>query len=147
MSSIIRDARPSSEFVRAAAVTAFPILKADGLVLLPLDVSCAIFGHTSRAVKRMFDVKNRTPTKPNGGGQKRRGIASGVFDQQLCLEARVDCRSVSRTQIAGVVLEVDQTAFAHQGVLWPQRERSEDRNRDCYFHPCVDCHQREIYAS
>lgn len=146
MSSINRGARPSSELVRADAVTAFPILKADGLVLLPLDVSCAIFGHTSRAVKRVFDVKNRTPTKSNGGGQKRRGIASGVFDQQLCLEARVDCRSVSRAPTAGLVHQVDQTAFAHPGVLWPQRERSEDRNRDCYFHLCVDRHQKEICA-
>ena len=146
MPSINRGARHSSELVRADTVTAFRILKADGLALLPIDVSCAIFSHTSRAVKRMFDVKNRTPTKPNGGGQRRRGIVSGVCDQQLCLDARVDCRSVSRTLTAGVVLQVDQTAFVHPGVLWPQRERSEDKNIDCYFHLCVDRHQKETYA-
>lgn len=66
MQLINRGAEPSLDVMKADALTAFRILKAGGVAVLPFDVSYAIFGHTSLAVERVYELKNRTPTKPNG---------------------------------------------------------------------------------
>lgn len=66
MQLINRGAEPGSALVKADALAAFRILRAGGVAVLPFDVSYAIFGHTSLAVERVYELKNRTPTKPNG---------------------------------------------------------------------------------
>jgi len=44
----------------------FNTLKSGGVVVLPFDVSYAIFAHTARAVERIYEIKNRSHSKPNG---------------------------------------------------------------------------------
>jgi tRNA A37 threonylcarbamoyladenosine synthetase subunit TsaC/SUA5/YrdC len=66
MQLIDRGQEPAPEVVREDARTAFRILKAGGVAVLPFTVSYAIFGHTARAVERVYELKNRKPTKPNG---------------------------------------------------------------------------------
>ena len=66
MQVIDRGSEPAADIVRQDARHAFRILKSGGVVVLPFDVSYAIFGHTSRAVERIYALKNRPSTKPNG---------------------------------------------------------------------------------
>ncbi len=66
MKVIDRQSPPPPDIVRQDAQLAFRIMKSGGVTILPLDVSYAIFGHTSRAVERMYALKNRPATKPNG---------------------------------------------------------------------------------
>ena len=66
MQLIDRGQEPSLEVVREDARTAFRILKDGGVAVLPFTVSYAIFGHSARAVERVYELKNRKPTKPNG---------------------------------------------------------------------------------
>jgi len=66
MQLIDRGCLPSPDVIRADARHAFRIIKAGGVAVLPLDVSYAIFGHTARAVERIYELKNRTASKPNG---------------------------------------------------------------------------------
>jgi len=54
------------DVVRADATRAFRYMKSGGVSVLPLDVSYAIFAATARGVERIFELKNRKPTKPNG---------------------------------------------------------------------------------
>ena len=56
-----------------------------------------------------------------------------VSDQQLYVGGDADRATVSRTLADRIVLQVDQTTPADQGVLWDQRERGEDPtlDRDC----------------
>lgn len=66
MPVIDRQGTPPAEVVRADAQHAFRVMKSGGTVVLPLDVSYAIFGHTARAVERVYALKKRPSTKPNG---------------------------------------------------------------------------------
>lgn len=66
MQLINRGSEPGPDVVRSDAIAAFRTLKSGGLALLPLDVSYAIFGHTALAVERVYALKNRPATKPNG---------------------------------------------------------------------------------
>jgi tRNA A37 threonylcarbamoyladenosine synthetase subunit TsaC/SUA5/YrdC len=66
MQLIDRGAEPSSDIIRDDAHKAFRIIKAGGVAVLPFDVSYAIFGHSARAVERIYELKNRPSTKPNG---------------------------------------------------------------------------------
>lgn len=66
MQVIDRKTQPSPDEVREDAKLAFQIMKSGGVTILPLDVSYAIFGHSARAVERMYALKNRPSTKPNG---------------------------------------------------------------------------------
>jgi hypothetical protein len=65
----------------------------------------------------------------------------------FALEARTDCRSVPPALAGGVVLQMDQAASAHQGVLWHQRERRQDADLDCHIHLRADRHHEETPAS
>jgi hypothetical protein len=47
----------------------------------------------------------------------------------------------------GVVLQVDQAAFADQGALWRQRERGQDADLDCHIHLLADCYCEKTVAS
>jgi tRNA A37 threonylcarbamoyladenosine synthetase subunit TsaC/SUA5/YrdC len=66
MPVIDRKSPPPPDVVRADAQQAFRVMKAGGVAVLPLDVSYAIFGHTARAVERVYALKKRPSTKPNG---------------------------------------------------------------------------------
>ena len=66
MESIDRGEVPALDVVRADATRAFRYMKSGGVSVLPLDVSYAIFAATARGVERIFELKNRKPTKPNG---------------------------------------------------------------------------------
>lgn len=66
MELISRGAEPPQEIVRTDALKAFRIMHAGGVAVLPLSVSYAIFAHTARAVERIFELKQRPQTKPNG---------------------------------------------------------------------------------
>jgi tRNA A37 threonylcarbamoyladenosine synthetase subunit TsaC/SUA5/YrdC len=66
MQLIDRGSEPNAETIERDARHAFQIIKAGGVAVLPFDVSYAIFGHTARAVERIYELKERTPTKPNG---------------------------------------------------------------------------------
>ena len=66
MELIARGHEPDSATVLADAIAAFRIMRAGGVAVLPLSVSYAIFAHTALAVERIFELKGRAPTKPNG---------------------------------------------------------------------------------
>ncbi len=66
MELIDRGGVPALDVVRADATRAFRYMKSGGVAVLPLDVSYAIFAATARGVERIFELKNRMPTKPNG---------------------------------------------------------------------------------
>lgn len=66
MELINRGSEPAPEVVRADAQKAFQYMKAGGVSILPLNVSYAIFAATARGVERIFELKQRKPTKPNG---------------------------------------------------------------------------------
>lgn len=66
MELIIRGSEPPPETIRADALRAFRIMKAGGVAVLPLSVSYAIFAHTARGVERIYELKKRAQTKPNG---------------------------------------------------------------------------------
>ena len=66
MELIDRGQEPPIQTIRADALKAFRIMKAGGVAVLPLSVSYAIFAHTARAVERIFELKQRAQTKPNG---------------------------------------------------------------------------------
>lgn len=66
MQVINRESSPCPDVVRSDARHAFRLMKSGGVAVLPLDVSYAIFGHTARAVERMYALKKRPSTKPNG---------------------------------------------------------------------------------
>ena len=66
MQLIDRGKEPSPDVVLLDAHKAFQIIKGGGVAVLPFTVSYAIFGHTARAVARIYELKNRPATKPNG---------------------------------------------------------------------------------
>ena len=66
MELIDRGAEPPLQTIRDDAIKAFRIMKAGGVAVLPLSVSYAIFAHSARAVERIYELKQRAQTKPNG---------------------------------------------------------------------------------
>lgn len=66
MERIIRGEEPPAKTIHEDALKAFRSMKAGGVAVLPLSVSYAIFAHTARAVERIFELKERPQTKPNG---------------------------------------------------------------------------------
>lgn len=66
MELIQRGVEPDAATVAADALKAFRVMKAGGVAVLPLSVSYAIFAHTARAVERIYELKQRSQTKPNG---------------------------------------------------------------------------------
>ena len=66
MELIQRGSEPDAPTVASDALKAFRVMKAGGVAVLPLSVSYAIFAHTARAVERIYELKQRSQTKPNG---------------------------------------------------------------------------------
>src|SRR5476651_724102 len=66
MEVIDRGQEPDLTTVRSDARRAFRIMMAGGVAILPLSVSYAIFAHAARAVERIYELKKRPQTKPNG---------------------------------------------------------------------------------
>lgn len=66
MELISRSAEPADDILAADARQAFRIMRAGGVAILPLSVSYAIFAHTARGVERIYELKQRAQTKPNG---------------------------------------------------------------------------------
>jgi len=57
---------PAPQTVRDDARRVFNLARAGGVCIIPFDVSYAIFGHTARAVERIYEIKQRSNAKPNG---------------------------------------------------------------------------------
>ena len=51
---------------QADALSVFDVLGKDGVAIVPLDVAYAIFGGSGNAIRRIFEAKGRSFTKPNG---------------------------------------------------------------------------------
>lgn len=66
MELIDRGQEPPAHTIAADARAAFRIMRAGGVAVLPLSVSYAIFAHTARGVERIYELKQRAQTKPNG---------------------------------------------------------------------------------
>jgi tRNA A37 threonylcarbamoyladenosine synthetase subunit TsaC/SUA5/YrdC len=66
MELIDRGCEPALEVQRRDARHAFQVMVSGGVAVLPLSVSYAIFAHTAHAVERIFVLKQRPQTKPNG---------------------------------------------------------------------------------
>lgn len=66
MELITRGHEPPADIVAADARKAFRCMRAGGVTVLPLSVSYAIFAHTARGVERIYELKRRAQTKPNG---------------------------------------------------------------------------------
>lgn len=66
MELITRGQEPSGSVLASDACKAFRIMRAGGVAVLPLSVSYAIFAHTARGVERIYELKQRAQTKPNG---------------------------------------------------------------------------------
>ena len=63
---IDRGAEPSQDVQRLDARKAFQVMVGGGVAVLPLSVSYAIFAHTASGVERIYALKQRPQTKPNG---------------------------------------------------------------------------------
>lgn len=108
MESINRGAPPVLEIIRQDAARAFRIIKSGGVVILPLDVSYAIFGHTARAVERIYALKQRPSSKPNAVlGNKsifENVMITTARDKELveCItvEYNLPCRSWRRSSVS-----------------------------------------------
>jgi tRNA A37 threonylcarbamoyladenosine synthetase subunit TsaC/SUA5/YrdC len=66
MELITRVPETIEQLQRRDAQQAFRIMSSGGVTLLPLSVSYAIFAHTALAVERIYSLKKRPQTKPNG---------------------------------------------------------------------------------
>lgn len=66
MELITRGSEPDLQTIRADALKAFRSMLSGGVAVLPLSVSYAIFAHTARGVERIYELKQRAQTKPNG---------------------------------------------------------------------------------
>ena len=66
MELINRGAEPDPATVGLDARKAFQIMISGGVAVLPLSVSYAIFANTAHGVERIYKLKNRPQTKPNG---------------------------------------------------------------------------------
>ncbi len=51
---------------QADADRVFTVLERGGIAIVPLDIAYAIFGGTGGAIRRIFEAKGRSFTKPNG---------------------------------------------------------------------------------
>jgi tRNA A37 threonylcarbamoyladenosine synthetase subunit TsaC/SUA5/YrdC len=66
MELIDRGHEPPADTIADDAREAFRIMRAGGVAVLPLSVSYAIFAHTARGVERIYELKQRAQSKPNG---------------------------------------------------------------------------------
>lgn len=66
MQTIDRRQEPDLAVQRADARLAFDTMIEGGVAILPLSVSYAIFSHSAEGVERIYRLKQRPMTKPNG---------------------------------------------------------------------------------
>ncbi len=66
MKLIDRGHEPSLAQQEEDALLAFECMTQGGVAVLPLSVSYAIFAHTAEGVERIYKLKQRPATKPNG---------------------------------------------------------------------------------
>lgn len=66
MELIDRGHEPDEAQQRADARQAFRVMVSGGVAILPLSVSYAIFAHTALGVERIYALKQRPQSKPNG---------------------------------------------------------------------------------
>ncbi|MBL8335878.1 MAG: Sua5/YciO/YrdC/YwlC family protein [Rhodoferax sp.] len=66
MELIDRGQEPDAATQLQDARHAFQVMVAGGVAVLPLSVSYAIFAHTASGVERIYALKQRPPSKPNG---------------------------------------------------------------------------------
>ncbi len=66
MTTIDRGTEPTPDVLREDARAAFRTMRTGGVAVLPLSVSYAIFAATALAVERIYALKNRPASKPNG---------------------------------------------------------------------------------
>lgn len=66
MELIDRQHEPDEATQREDARHAFEVMVSGGVAILPLSVSYAIFAHTAAGVERIYALKQRPQTKPNG---------------------------------------------------------------------------------
>jgi tRNA A37 threonylcarbamoyladenosine synthetase subunit TsaC/SUA5/YrdC len=66
MELIDRGHEPDAAQQSADARHAFRVMVAGGVAILPLSVSYAIFAHTALGVERIYALKQRPQSKPNG---------------------------------------------------------------------------------
>jgi tRNA A37 threonylcarbamoyladenosine synthetase subunit TsaC/SUA5/YrdC len=66
MELISRGQEPLDAVQQSDARHAFRVMTSGGVALLPLSVSYAIFAHTALGVERIYSLKKRPQTKPNG---------------------------------------------------------------------------------
>lgn len=90
MELIDRGAEPAMEVQLQDACHAFQVMVSGGVAVLPLSVSYAIFAHTALGVERIYQLKQRPQTKPNGviGNWD---IFTGVFEVTQRDRDLVDC--------------------------------------------------------
>jgi tRNA A37 threonylcarbamoyladenosine synthetase subunit TsaC/SUA5/YrdC len=66
MELIDRGCEPELALQRLDARRAFQVMTSGGVAVLPLSVSYAIFAHSASGVERIYQLKKRPQTKPNG---------------------------------------------------------------------------------
>jgi tRNA A37 threonylcarbamoyladenosine synthetase subunit TsaC/SUA5/YrdC len=90
MELVDRGAEPAPDLQLQDARHAFRVMVSGGVAVLPLSVSYAIFAHTALGVERIYQLKQRPQTKPNGviGNWD---IFAGVFDVSQRDRDLVDC--------------------------------------------------------
>ena len=79
--------------------------------------------------------------------RNRKQPTSGLSDQQLHPASLDHCQALQMPLAGGTVLQMDQTAFADQGLLWYIRERSEDSNLDRHIGLCAGSDHQKATSS
>ena len=54
-----------SDFIKQDALRAFDILKSGGIAIIPMDVGYTCAGGSGKALKKIFDTKQRQASKRN----------------------------------------------------------------------------------
>lgn len=96
MQTIHRGTTPDPITVKRDARRIFNMMRSGGVSIIPFDVSYAIFAHTARAVEKIYELKNRSNTKPNG--------VLGNWDS---FNELIDCDSLDRDIVKCVTLDHD----------------------------------------
>src|SRR5271157_2189306 len=72
---------------------------------------------------------------------------SGFLDQQFHASGTNHHRDLPQTLADRVILQMDQTASANQGVLWNIRECGQNTNMDCYLRLRAGCNYQKTIES
>ena len=78
--------------------------------------------------------------------QRRQRQTPHLFDQQFCTQTGTDRRALQTALASRIVLQMDQTTFAHQIFSGDQRKRRQNPNMDCRRHICSYRHREKTVA-